>query len=66
MISLSSRQIATGLIDLAEMAKSGSEYGAAKIRPGHEENTLPEQSRRCFVLAGKQICHAEEVEILRA
>jgi len=31
----------TGLIDLTEMAKSGSKYGACKICPGHEENPLP-------------------------
>ena len=55
---------ATSLVHLAEMAESGSERGARKIRLGHEENTLPEKGRCCFVLAGKQVCHAEEVDIL--
>ncbi len=32
---------ATGLIDFAEMTKSGSKYGACHICPGHEDNTLP-------------------------
>jgi hypothetical protein len=31
---------------------------------GHDDNALPQQSRYCFVLAGKQICHAEEVKLL--
>jgi hypothetical protein len=43
---------ATGLIDLAEMTKSGSKYGAGKIRTRDEENPLPEQSCRGPVLAG--------------
>ena len=55
---------ATGLVELTEMPKSGSERGARKIRLGHEENTLPEKGHRCFLLAGKQVCHAEEVNIL--
>src|SRR5208282_2570624 len=57
---------ATGPIDIAEMTKSGSEYGAAEIRAGHKENPPPEQGCRCFVLARKQVCHAKEVEILLA
>ena len=56
---------AAGLIELAEMAKGRSEKSARKIRPGHEDNPLPQQSGRCFVLAGKQICHTEEVKKLR-
>jgi hypothetical protein len=56
---------AAGPIDFAEMAESGSEYDTGKIRPGHEENPLPQQGRRRFVLAGKQVCHTEEVERLR-
>ena len=48
------------------MTERGSEDGAAEIRLGDEQNALPEQSRRCLVLAGKQIRRAEEVEILLA
>jgi hypothetical protein len=45
---------ATGLVELTEMAKSGSERGARKIRLWHEENPLPKKGRRCFVLAGQR------------
>jgi hypothetical protein len=30
-----------GIVELAEMTKSGSKYGACKIRSGHEKNPLP-------------------------
>jgi hypothetical protein len=53
-----------GLVDLAEMTKGRRKRGARKIRSGHEDNALPEKSYRCFVLAGQQVCHSAEVEIL--
>ena len=55
---------ATSLVDFTEMTESGSERGTRKIRLGHEENALPQECCCCFVLTSKQICHAEEVEIL--
>src|SRR6185312_14164194 len=55
---------ASGLVDLAEMAKGGRKRGAGKIRSGHEANAFPEMSCRCFVLAGQQVCRAQEVEVL--
>src|SRR5262245_15083975 len=55
---------ASGLVDLAEMAKGGRKRGAGKIRSGHEADAFPEMSCRCFVLAGQQVCRAQEVEVL--
>src|SRR5215468_6638120 len=55
------------LLELAEMTKGRGEKSARKIRPGHEHNSLPEQSGCCFVLCRKQICHdrVEDPELRR-
>jgi hypothetical protein len=55
---------ATGLFDVAEMTKRGSEHGAREIRSPHKANPLPEQDGCCFIFAGEQIRRTEEVEIL--
>jgi hypothetical protein len=49
------------LFELTEMTQRRGQKGARKIRPGHEHNSLPERSGRCFVLSRKQICHTKEV-----
>ena len=55
---------ATGLIDLTEMTERGSEHGAREIRAWHQEDPLPQLRRGCFVLAGKKMRDAEQMEIL--
>ena len=57
---------ATRLIQLAEVAKGGSEEDARKIGVRHQDNPLSEQSSRSFILPGEQISHAEKVHKLWA
>jgi hypothetical protein len=48
------------------MAERGGKRDAGKIRLGDEHNPLFQQSRRCFIFPGKQVCRAKEVKTVAA